>query len=150
MTRDGKELVTPTFQVVGGERGVWLSELKPTGYLRNSVAWWSGNITFTVTIRDENGGIATDEKTGKPLSYVWSQSFDYDSWENDGYPEGEDALAYWIDDGQWYFAGFPITVGGEDDPTFAPGQGLWVEAPVHSDDDLEADYTITFKSGVTL
>ena len=135
--RDGKNPMGNMFPVP-----IRLSSLTPTGYLYNRNGWYDEGIDFFFIIRDANGGTA--KRDGKPLSFQWRQSFDAESWYASGLTEDDDeSVQFWLDDGKWYFAGHPITVGGEDDEIFPAGQGLWIEAPAHNMDD-DQTYSVTF------
>ena len=125
-----EESVTWTLSKLGGAVAVanpyplsfLLSSLTPEGYLDNTELIANGtDADFTVQLLNQRGtAIAT---------YMWKHTTKKSKWNEDGHwmdPSFEDVIP-----------------GGENDLSIEPGQGLWVTAPEHSEDDMEADYTIT-------
>ena len=116
---------------------VKLTQMKPVGYedvnyflvkARKGVR--SG--IFTLTVLDNGGGTALD-KDGKAMQWCYLRTYDVDN-------------AKWMDDGRWARPIDGVVITSENDVTFNPGDGLWVNvSPAAYPSGTAADkYTLQF------
>ena len=122
--------------------GVRISSLIPIGYEDNTGLWKSKGIDgeFSIQILASDGTTAIVPGTEEEpvlMFYSWVHSCTRQgAWDTD---------AHWNDP---YIE--EIVPGAENDFIIEPGVGLWINAPEKSEDDAEAEYSITFKYPGTL
>ena len=117
-------MIGAPFVCVNGsaEKGFWLSDLQPQGYLGNTDLEASGTDgDFTIQLLNTSGH--TD------IQYSWVHNSKKKKWSGDG---------FWNDP-----SAEPVIPHGENDYYFAPGSGLWTTCPDVSEDDSDATYSVT-------
>ena len=114
-----------------GAAGAYVSSLTPKGYEANQDLIDGEGTTgeFNIQLLTPTGGLAG--------LYTWVQSYDVDNEQ-------------WNDDGHWVNPnGQVIVPGTATDYTISAGEGLWIFAPDHAEDDA-AEYSMTIKFPGTL
>ena len=124
LIHDGAKMIGAPFVCVNGsaEKGFWLSDLRPEGYLENTDLEESGTDgDFSIQLLDTSGFPAA--------TYSWVHESKKKKWSGDGYwtdPSYEQVIAH-----------------SDNDLQITSSMGLWIFAPDRSEDDSEADYFIT-------
>ena len=122
--------------------GVKISSLIPVGYEDNTDLWANKGTDgeFSIQILAPDGTTAIvpgTEDNPYLLSYGWAHSCT--------------KKGVWEEDGHWYDPYLEdIEPGAANDFVVEPGVGLWIYAPEKSEDDSEAEYSMTFKCPVKL
>ena len=144
-TNDVKAVLNPGYAAGFGNpfpTNIRLSSLIPVGYEDNTALWGNKgtDAEFSIQILAPDGTTAIVPGTEEePVLVLYS-------WAHSCTRKGE-----WSDDGHWYDPYYAdIEPGAENDFVIEPGVGLWIYAPEKSEDDLEAEYSITFKYPGTL
>ena len=121
---DGAKMLGAPFICVNGsaEKGFWLSDLRPEGYLENTDLVASGTDgDFSIQLLNTSGHTAA--------KYSWVHAAKKKKWSGEG---------YWNDP-----SAEPVIPHGENDHYFAPGSGMWTFCPDVSEDDSDATYSVT-------
>ena len=122
--------------------GVSISSLIPVGYEDNTDLWSNKGTDgeFSIQILAPDGTTAIIPGTeDEPVLMLYG-------WAHSCSRKGE-----WEEDGHWYDPYYAdIESGAGNDFVIEPGVGLWINAPEKSEDDSEAEYSMTFKCPVKL
>ena len=117
-------MIGAPFVCVNGsaEKGFWLSDLRPEGYLENSDLVSSGTEgDFSIQLLNTSGHTTS--------TYSWVHASKKKKWSGDGY---------------WNDPSFePVIAHSDNDLQITSSMGLWITTPDRSEDDPEADYFIT-------
>ena len=117
---------------------VKLTQMAPVGY--EDVAYFQAKArkgvrsgVFTVTVLNNGGGAEKDAKEGKEMKWCYLRTYDVDN-------------AVWKNDGRWVRNEDSVVITTENDVTFNPGDGLWVEvsASAYPSGTAADKYTLQF------
>ena len=139
-TNDVKAVLNPGYAAGFGNPfpvNIRISSLIPVGYEDNADLWDNKGIEgeFSIQILASDGTTAIVPGTEEEpilMLYNWVHSCTKKGVWNDD--------AHWIDP---YYE--DIEAGADNDFVIESGVGLWINAPEQSEDDAEAEYSITFK-----
>ena len=122
--------------------GVKISSLIPVGYEDNTGLWENkgtdGEFSIQILASDGTTAIVPGTEDDPVLMlYNWAHTCT--------------RKGVWDQDGHWYDPyQVDIVPDADNDFVIEPGVGLWINAPEKSEDDFEAEYSMTFKCPIKL